>query len=122
MRVNCPGSRRAVGESGNSSNQRRQVHLSGRSHTVIARNFASLNGLSHVTPGVLLFGTNAFSTDVRAMAVMGYDSQSARITAPFESCDNHLKLAEALGGGACDLKSIEVVGASLADVGVQFPL
>ena len=80
-----------------------------------------INGLNHVKPGVLLLGTNAVTTDAVATAVMGYDPQASRGTAPFEHCDNHLKLAESLGVGTCDLKRIEVVGASIADVRFQFP-
>jgi hypothetical protein len=75
-----------------------------------------------VKPAVLLLGTNAVTTDAVATAVMGYDPGAGRGTAPFESCDNHLKLAEGLGIGTCDLKRIEVVGASIADVRFQFPL
>lgn len=81
-----------------------------------------VNGLNHVKPGVLLLGTNAVTTDAVATAVMGYDPQALRGTAPFENCDNHMKLAEALGLGTCDLKRIDVVGASIADVRFQFPL
>ena len=81
-----------------------------------------VKGLNHVKPGVLLLGTNAVTADAVATAVMGYDPRALRGTAPFENCDNHMKLAEALGVGTCDLKRIEVVGASIADVRFQFPL
>jgi uncharacterized protein (DUF362 family) len=81
-----------------------------------------VRGLNAVKPGVLLLGTNAVTTDAVATAVMGYDPRADRGTAPFEACDNHLKLAEALGVGTCDLKRIEVVGASIAEVKFQFPL
>jgi uncharacterized protein (DUF362 family) len=66
-------------------------------------------------PGVLLAGTNALATDTVATAVMGFDPQSRRGTAPFETCDNVLELAERHGVGTRDLNRIEVAGFSVAD-------
>ena len=80
-----------------------------------------VKGLNHFNPGVLLLGTNAVCTDAVATAVMSYNPQTLSKTAPFEVCDNHLKLAEAAGVGTCDLKQIGVVGAPIASVRVQFP-
>jgi uncharacterized protein (DUF362 family) len=79
-------------------------------------------GLTHVKPGVLVLGTNAVNTDSVGTAVMGYDPRADRGTAPFEKCDNHLMLAEALGVGACDLKRIEVRGAKIEEVRFAFPV
>ncbi len=73
-----------------------------------------------VSPGVLLAGTNPVSTDAVAMAVMGFDPMAERGTAPFETCDNTLRLAEELGVGTRDLGRIEVVGAAIKDVAFKF--
>ncbi len=77
--------------------------------------------LSYVTPGLLLLGTNAVTTDSVATAVMGYDPRADRGIAPFEKCDNSLKLAEAHGVGTTDLKRIEVRGVSIKDARFPFP-
>jgi hypothetical protein len=44
-----------------------------------------------------------------------------RGTAPFQSCDSTLKLAEALGVGTRDLKQIEVIGVPVQQVRFSFP-
>jgi uncharacterized protein (DUF362 family) len=63
-----------------------------------------------VTPGVLIAGRNAVSTDAVATAVMGYDPRATRGTKPFDYCDNHLLLAEQAGLGTADLGQIDVRG------------
>ena len=73
-----------------------------------------------VKPGVLIAGTNPVNTDAVATAVMGYDPQVGRGTAPFTMCDNTLKLAESLGVGTSDLKRIEVVGVPIAKAVYKF--
>jgi uncharacterized protein (DUF362 family) len=73
-----------------------------------------------VSPGILVAGTNPVSTDAVAMAVMGFDPMAERGTAPFETCDNTLRLAEDLGVGTRDLSRIEVVGAAIKDVAFKF--
>ena len=78
-----------------------------------------IKGVKWVKPGVMILGTNPVTTDAVSTAVMGYDPQANRGTAPFENCDNTLKLAESLGVGTCDLKRIEVVGASIESA--RFP-
>lgn len=78
-----------------------------------------IKGIRWVRPEVMLLGTNPVTTDAVATSVMGYDPRADRGTAPFEKCDNTLKLAEALGVGTCDLKRIEVLGATIADA--RFP-
>jgi uncharacterized protein (DUF362 family) len=77
--------------------------------------------LSYVTPGVLVLGTNAVTTDSVATAAMGYDPRATRGVAPFTKCDNSLLLAEAHGVGTTDLKRIEVRGASIGEALFPFP-
>jgi uncharacterized protein (DUF362 family) len=72
------------------------------------------------SPGVLVAGTNCVTTDAVAMAVMGFDPMAERGTAPFETCDNTLRLAEELGVGTRDLRQIEVVGVPIKDVVFNF--
>ena len=55
-------------------------------------------------------GTNPVTTDSVATAVMGYNPRADRGTAPFQTCDNTLLLAERHGVGTTDLKRIEVRG------------
>ena len=74
-----------------------------------------VRGTRRNSPGVLIAGTNPVSTDAVAMAVMGFDPMADRGTAPFETCDSALRLAEELGAGTRDLKRIEVAGASIRD-------
>jgi uncharacterized protein (DUF362 family) len=73
-----------------------------------------------ISPGILVAGTNPVSTDAVAMAAMGFDPMADRGAAPFETCDNTLRLAEELGVGTRDLSRIEVVGASIKDVAFRF--
>ncbi len=72
-----------------------------------------VDGLRVVQPGVLIAGLNAVCTDAAATAVMGYDPRATRGTAPFQTCDNTLLLAEARGLGTADLKQIEIRGLSI---------
>jgi uncharacterized protein (DUF362 family) len=65
------------------------------------------------TPGVLIAGRNAVSTDAVATAVMGYDPRAPRGTRPMEYCDNHLLLAEQAGLGSADLAQIDVRGMTI---------
>jgi uncharacterized protein (DUF362 family) len=72
---------------------------------------AGANKLAVTTPGVLVVGLNAVSTDAVGTALMGYaDPRAARGTKPFHFCDNHLALAEEAGLGTADLARIEVLG------------
>ena len=61
-------------------------------------------------PGLLIAGTNCVNTDAVGTALMGFDPMADRSTAPFESCDSTLRLAEGLGLGTRDLSRIEVRG------------
>jgi uncharacterized protein (DUF362 family) len=70
--------------------------------------------LKVTTPGVLVVGLNPVSTDAVGTAVMGYaNPRAARGTKPFESCDNHLLLAEQAGLGTAELKQIDLRGLPL---------
>ena len=73
-----------------------------------------IEGIRRVQPGVLLAGLNAVSTDTVAAAVMGYDPRAARGTAPFQTCENTLLLAERHGVGSADLRKIDVRGVPIA--------
>ncbi len=73
-----------------------------------------------VHAGVLIAGTNCVTTDAVATALMGFDPQAERGTAPFEKCDSTLKLAEQIGLGARDLKRIEVLGMPVAQARMSF--
>jgi len=70
----------------------------------------------HVTPHLLVAGTNTVCVDAVGAAVMGFDPMADRGAAPFEFCDSTLRLAEELGVGTRDLKRVEVIGARIADV------
>lgn len=73
-----------------------------------------------VQPGVIIASTNPVNADAVGTAVMGFDPMAERGTAPFERCDSTLMLAEKHGLGGRDLKNIEVVGARIEDVRVEF--
>lgn len=70
--------------------------------------------LRPTSPGVLIAGLNPVSTDAIGTAVMGYDNPRAvRGVKPFQSCDNHLLLAEQAGVGTADLSQIDLRGLPL---------
>jgi uncharacterized protein (DUF362 family) len=74
------------------------------------------------TPGVLIAGLNPVSTDAVGMAVMGYSNPRAdRGTRPFQTCDNHLLLAEQAGLGTADLSQIDVRGLSIQQALYPYP-
>lgn len=73
-----------------------------------------------VAPGILVAGLNPVTTDAVSMAAMGFDPLADRGKAPFETCDSTLKLAEEAGLGTRDLKRIEVIGASIAEIKFDF--
>jgi len=72
-----------------------------------------IRGVRIVKPGLLIAGLNPVSTDAVSMAAMGYNPRSTRGTAPFQTCDNTLLLAEGHGVGSTDLKRIEVRGVAI---------
>jgi uncharacterized protein (DUF362 family) len=73
-----------------------------------------------VKPGILLAGLNPVCTDAVATAAMGYSPRATRGTAPFETCDNTLALAEAHGAGSTDLKRIDVRGVPIEQAMYRF--
>jgi uncharacterized protein (DUF362 family) len=77
-------------------------------------------GVSPLDPGVIVAGRNALATDAVCASVMGFDPRAAHFTAPFETRENHLLIAEQAGLGTADLARIEVRGASVADVRTPF--
>lgn len=80
-----------------------------------------IRGLKLESPGVLIAGTNAVTTDVVGTAVMGYDPRAPKGVGAFAKCDNTFLLAEQMGLGTTDLKRIEVVGASIEQARYRFP-
>jgi uncharacterized protein (DUF362 family) len=68
----------------------------------------------------MVVGTNCVTTDAVATAAMGFDPMAKRGTAPFETCDNTMLLAEQLGLGTTDLKQIEVVGTPIREALFSF--
>jgi uncharacterized protein (DUF362 family) len=79
-----------------------------------------IQGSRYLAPGLLVAGLNPVTTDAVSMALMGYDPMADRGTAPFENCDNTLRLAESLGVGTRDLKRIEVLGTPIDKAKVDF--
>ena len=74
-----------------------------------------INTLKLTKPGVIITGLNPVSTDAVGTAVMGYPNPRAkRGTHPFETCDNHLLLAEEAGLGTADLARIDIRGLAIA--------
>jgi uncharacterized protein (DUF362 family) len=71
--------------------------------------------LKPVRPGILVAGLNAVCTDAVGTALMGFDPMAERGKAPFETCDNSLRLAEELGVGTRDLSKIEIAGVPIRD-------
>ncbi len=68
----------------------------------------------HVTPGLLIAGRNAVTTDTVGVGVMGYDPQAGYAKHPFPG-ENHLNLLARAGVGTNDLARIETRGVSLED-------
>lgn len=79
-----------------------------------------IRGIRRVTPGLLIAGFNAVTTDTVGTAVMGYDPRAPKGVAPFLKCDNTLLLAEGLGLGSADLKKIEVRGITIEAAKYRF--
>jgi len=74
------------------------------------------------SPGIMIAGLNAVSTDAVGVAVMGYaDPRAARGTPPFATCDNHLLLAEEHGVGSADLSQIKVLGLTIQQALYPYP-
>jgi uncharacterized protein (DUF362 family) len=76
--------------------------------------------MSPIQPGVLFAGINPVATDAVATACQGYDPTSDYPDGPYVRGESHLNLATAAGLGSNRLDEIEVVGAKIDDVKVQF--
>ncbi|MGH9627983.1 MAG: DUF362 domain-containing protein [Bryobacteraceae bacterium] len=81
-----------------------------------------IRGSVPVSPGVLLAGANCVTTDAVGAAIMGYDPMADRGTAPFETSDSTLRLAEDHGVGTRDLSRIEVIGVPISGARFNFRL
>ncbi|MBZ5584056.1 MAG: DUF362 domain-containing protein [Acidobacteriia bacterium] len=79
-----------------------------------------IRGFAPASPGLIIVGTNPVCTDAVSMATMNFDPMADRGTAPFETCDSTLKLAEDVGIGTRDLRRIEVVGTPIKDAMFDF--
>ena len=79
-----------------------------------------VEGCAPASPGVIVAGLNCVNTDAVCMGVMGFDPMADRGTPPFETSDNTLRLAEAVGLGTRDLKRIEVVGTPIVEAKFDF--
>jgi uncharacterized protein (DUF362 family) len=77
-------------------------------------------GVAPIDPGVIVAGWSALATDAVCASVMGFDPRAAHYSAPFETRENHLLLAEEAGLGTADLSRIEVRGVSIASVRTPF--
>jgi len=77
-------------------------------------------GVSPIDPGVIVAGFNALATDAVAATVMGFNARAPHYTAPFETRENHLLIAEQAGLGTADVDRIEVRGLRIADVRTPF--
>jgi uncharacterized protein (DUF362 family) len=73
-----------------------------------------------VKPHLLIAGLNPVCVDAVGAAVMGFDPLADRGAAPFETCDSTLRLAEELGVGTRHLNRIEVIGARIADLMLDY--
>jgi uncharacterized protein (DUF362 family) len=71
--------------------------------------------LKAMRPGILVAGLNPVCTDAVGTALMGFDPMAERGKAPFERCDNSLRLAEELGVGTRDLSRIEIAGVPIRE-------
>jgi len=71
-------------------------------------------------PGILIGGKSPVATDAVAVAAMGFDPGTDFPNAPFLRADNHLNIAQQLGLGSNHLADIDIVGARLEDVKMQF--
>ena len=72
------------------------------------------------SPGLLVAGWNALATDAVCATLMGFDPRAPHYTAPFETRENHLLLAEQAGLGTADVSQIDVRGLRLPDVRTPF--
>jgi uncharacterized protein (DUF362 family) len=89
-------------------------------HTMTGGEGPWIPGCRPVSPGVLIAGTNPVTADAVATAVMGFDPMADRGTAPFETCDSTLRLAEEHCIGTRNLQHIEVRDTSIDEAQFDF--
>jgi uncharacterized protein (DUF362 family) len=76
--------------------------------------------LTQIKPNVLFAGKDPVATDAVATAAMGFDPTADYPSEPFVHAQNHLNMAAKMGLGTNKLEDIQVVGASIEEVKVQF--
>jgi uncharacterized protein (DUF362 family) len=76
--------------------------------------------MTPIQGNMLIAGKNAVATDSVATACMGHNPEDDYGTPPYYRTDNHLKIAAEMGLGTNRIADIDVVGASIEDVKVQF--
>jgi uncharacterized protein (DUF362 family) len=102
-------------------NRARPIHFALIDGVMTAQGGESPRGsFRPVQPGILVAGKDPVATDAVATAAMGFDPLVSPPTPPFIRSDNYLTMAGDLGMGSNDLRVVEVVGAALDDVEVQF--
>jgi uncharacterized protein (DUF362 family) len=72
-------------------------------------------GVAYVKPNLLLAGKNPVCVDAVSTALMGGDPLADRGQGYFQTCDNTIKLAQAVGLGSADLSRIELPGLKIKD-------
>jgi len=78
-------------------------------------------GFTPVSPGLLVAGKNAVSTDAVCTALMGYNTEAADYTQPFFKSVNYLRLAgDERQLGPYRLSDIEIMGPSITSVTFPF--
>lgn len=76
--------------------------------------------MTQIKPGVLMAGKDPVATDAVATAAMGFDPKADFPDEPFVHAVNHLNIAAEQGLGTNNLADIEVVGAQIDDIKMQF--
>jgi uncharacterized protein (DUF362 family) len=76
--------------------------------------------MTPIKGNMLIAGKNCVATDAVATACMGHNPEDDYGTPPYYRTDNHLKIAAEMGLGTNRLADIDVVGASIDKVKVQF--
>jgi uncharacterized protein (DUF362 family) len=76
--------------------------------------------MTPIKGNMLIAGKNCVATDAVATACMGHNPEDDYGTPPYYRTDNHLKIAAEMGLGTNRLADIDVVGATIDKVKVQF--
>ena len=76
--------------------------------------------MTPIKPNLLFAGKDPVATDAVATACQGYNPTSDYPDEPFVHADNHLNIAASLGMGTNRLEDINVVGAKIDDVKMNF--